>query len=114
MLPIKIKAHLEKRFGKRYLTFGRDRIIEYLMDYDTFENVMKCFGRNRITKVIFNMMDGDPIINFITDSNIRRIKKTILSDNSKNYHDYFTTFNFRTDHVMYDLIVEVNYRYVYD
>ena len=70
--------------------------------------------RGGIIKVIINLLDQSPKIIFYKMIGEEKIKHKIRRNRSFNYHDHLTVFQFRKDHSIYDLIVEVNYRYVYD
>lgn len=116
MLPTKIRNHLSNKFGEMYFSFSKKQISEYLSEFeDNAELVNRFFNRHGIlTKVVYNLFDKDPIIQLLSYDNVDYIIKMVRSDNNKNYHDFFTTFKINTKHTLYDLIVEVNYRYVYD
>jgi len=116
MFPRKIRKHLIDTFDKRYATFSKSQMISYLSEYEDDEETIKLVINsyyNDLTKIVYNLLDKTPVVEIIHDIDVNNIKQKIRRDPSKNYHDYFTEFEIDTNHVMYDLIVTVNYRYVY-
>lgn len=115
MLPSKIKTKLLREFGVAFYQFPPRSVIQYLTKFDTEENINEAINTSMedITKIQFNHPDGKIDTIFDRTINIKKIIDRIRNDSSMNYHDYLTTFKFKKDHEIYDLIVEVNYRYVY-
>jgi len=115
MLPKKIKTQMLNEFGIRLYQFTEDSIMDYLTDYDTKDNIRSAINASSgsITKINFKHPNGKFNTTFTNMVNKREIIRIVRRDGSLNYHDYLTVFRFRTDHPIYDLIVNVSYRYVY-
>jgi len=115
MLPTKIKTKLLKEFGVSFYQFPPKSVIHHLTKYDSLENLKIALAfNNTVTKIIYNNPDGKVDTTFARSLNRRRIIRSVRNNGKRNYHDYLTTFKFVTDHPIYDLIVTVNYVYVYD
>ncbi len=113
MLPNKITTHLNEIKGIQ--NWNRKKIRSYLLELDdeySINNVYDYAHAKTITKIIYKMLD-DTKVNFTDITSQRQLINLIRSDPSKNYHEYLTEFQFETEHPIYDLIVVVNYRYVY-
>ncbi len=92
----------------------KTHIIDCFTMFETNQNIKNLLERDgKVTKIVYNMMDREPITELISINDVSKIIYRIRNDPSKNYHDYLTTIKIIDDHIMYDLIVEVNYRYVY-
>lgn len=114
MLPTKIRTKLIGEFGERFYQFPPKSIFNHLIKYDDEENLAIAMTfRDKVTKINFKHPDGNVENTFTSNTNRRSIINSIRSNDKRNYHDYLTVFNFDTDHPIYDLIVEVIYRYVY-
>lgn len=114
MLPTKITNYLKDKYKSRWLLLTKEDIHRILLTMDTEENINKLYNLwGWVTKVTFNKLDKTTKSIFIRLTNKNEIMNMIRSEPSLNYHDYLTTFKFITTHLIYDLIVEVNYRYVY-
>lgn len=115
MLPTKIRSKLIREFGDSFFQFPPDSIVSYLTKFDSKDNIISAINASRrdISKIQFFHPDGYEETIFSQITNTRKIINKVHEDSSLNYHDYLTTFNFKTDHPIYDLIVEVKYQYVY-
>lgn len=115
MLPTKIRNSLQKEFGNRYYQFPPNSIMKWLGKYEPNEDnlmIATTFPRT-VTKIVYKNPDGGVVTEFTDNTDTKDIIRIIRNNSSLNYHDYYTFFRFSRDHPIYDLIVEVLYRYVY-
>jgi len=115
LLPRRVKATLKAKYGAEYGLLSDAEIIECLYEFDNnkanVEYILNSTGI--VTKITYFVLGRDPIVKFIDLVNKSEIKRMVRSDSTKNYHDHYTNFAFDDTHPMYDLIVEVKYKYVY-
>lgn len=114
MLPTKAKNLLIAEFRSEWKLLTKRGIHKFFMRFDTSENVNKLYSQvGKITKIVYKTLGDDPVSELTDITDKRYLKVMIRSNPKRNYHDYLTNFKFIETHPLYDLIVEVIYKYVY-